>query len=118
MGEYFEILAARVDPGRIRKRQRRRKRVRNDNEKVDPIERFDGGTCDPVRSTLTHTLRIRFGGSRSPRVPAYSPISISEEPSGGSQAAPIRLPALRDDFLHCEADRQKLAVGVLCAGDH
>jgi hypothetical protein len=26
MGEYFEILAARVDPGRIRKRPRMRKR--------------------------------------------------------------------------------------------
>jgi hypothetical protein len=36
LGEYFEILAARVDPGRIRTRQRMRLRVRNDNEKVDP----------------------------------------------------------------------------------
>jgi hypothetical protein len=26
MGEYFEILAARVDPGRMRERQRMRKR--------------------------------------------------------------------------------------------
>jgi hypothetical protein len=32
MGEYFEILAARVDPGRIRKRQR------SDNGKRIPAE--------------------------------------------------------------------------------
>jgi hypothetical protein len=71
MGEYFEILAARVDPGRIRKRQRRRKRVRNDNEKVDPIERFDGGTCDPVRSTLT----------RAPALALANPFWRWSEPS-------------------------------------
>jgi hypothetical protein len=51
MGEYFEILAARVDPGRIRKRQR------NDDGKTDPRRvRTLEDNRDAVRSTLTQAL--------------------------------------------------------------
>jgi hypothetical protein len=80
MGEYFEILAARVDPGRIRKRQR------NDDGKTDPRRvRTLEDNRDAVRSTLTQALARAlanlFWRQSEPPVPAYSPISNGEEPS-------------------------------------
>jgi hypothetical protein len=70
---------------RIRKRQRKRMRVRNDSDMRIPIERFDRGNLRPCpfnanARACAGACESVLGGSRNPRVPAYSSIPNGEEP--------------------------------------